>query len=98
MMRQQYNDYIPRYLPYHRFGVEFGLDVKLSIANKVGMISGVTNDIAIVTHPEFQYALVIFTKDCQDLRFSPDSEGALLVAEASRLIYEHFNQSAFSRL
>jgi beta-lactamase class A len=92
MKRQQHVDYIPRYLPYHRFGAEFALDSQLEIVNKVGMISGVTNDMAVVTHPDFQYVLVIFTKDCRDQRLSPDSEAALLVAESSRLVYEHFNQ------
>jgi len=92
MKRQQYVEYIPRHLPYHRFEVEFGQDAGLQVANKVGMISGVINDMAVITHPAFQYAIVIFTKDCHDPRFGPDNEGALLVAEASRLVFEHFNQ------
>ena len=88
--RQQYVDYIPRYLPFNRFATEFGLSQEVRIANKVGMLAGTTNDVAIVTLPSLRYVLVIFTKDCRDLRFGPDSEGALLVAQISRLIYDHF--------
>jgi beta-lactamase class A len=92
--RQQYVDYIPRYLPFNRFAEEFGLSQELSIANKVGMLAGTTNDMAIVTLPSLRYVLVVFTRDCSDTRFGPDSEGALLVAHVSRLIYHHFRASS----
>jgi beta-lactamase class A len=87
MDRQQYVDYVPRYMPYNRFAEEFGLVQEIRVANKVGMIAGVTNDVAIVSLPTVRYAIAIFTKNCRDNRFSPDSEGALLVARASRLVY-----------
>lgn len=88
--RQQYVDYIPRYLPFNRFAEEFGLSQELKIANKVGMLAGTTNDMAIVTLPSLRYVLVIFTRGCGDVRFGPDNEGALLVAQVSRAIYDHF--------
>jgi beta-lactamase class A len=88
--RQQYVDYIPRYLPFNRFAEEFGLSQEVRVANKVGMLSGTTNDMGIITLPGVRYVLVIFTKDCRDVRFGPDNEGALLVAQVSKLIYDHF--------
>jgi beta-lactamase class A len=88
--RQQYVDYIPRYLPFNSFAQEFGLSQEIRIANKVGMLAGTTNDMAIVSLPGLRYVLVAFTKDCRDLRFGPDNEGALLLARVSKLIYDHF--------
>ncbi|MFQ5857319.1 MAG: serine hydrolase [Anaerolineae bacterium] len=94
LSRQQYVDYIPRYLPFNRFAEEFGLPQEVRIANKVGMLAGVTNDMAVVALPTVRYVLVIFTRDCQDTRFGPDNEGARLVAEVSRLVYDHFRISS----
>lgn len=90
MHRQQYVDYIPRYLPYHAFGDEFGAPSELQIANKVGMLAGTTNDMAVVTHPAKKYAVVIFSRDCRDRYSGPDHEGPKLIAEASLMLFKHF--------
>lgn len=89
MRRQQYLSYIPRYLPYHPFAREYGLPQTITIANKVGMLRGTTNDAALVETPTCTYALVIFTRDCQDDRPDADNEGALLVARLSKQIYDY---------
>lgn len=90
MGRQQYLDYIPRYLPFHPFATEYGLPQAVTIANKVGMLHGVVNDAALISTPDFTYGLVIFSHDCQDTRPDPDNEGALLVARLSKQIYDYF--------
>ena len=90
MGRQQYLDYIPRYLPYHPFAAEYGLPQTVTIANKVGMLHGVCNDVALITTPTLAYALVIFTRDCQDIQPDPDNEAALLIARLSKMIYDYF--------
>jgi len=90
MGRQQYLDYIPRYLPFHPFAAEYGLPQTVTIANKVGMLPGVVSDAAIITTPSFSYALVIFTRDCQDIHPDPDNEAALLTARLSKRIYDFF--------
>lgn len=90
MYRQQYREYIPRYLPYHPFTVEYGIPQTITIANKVGMLPGTVNDAAIITGPLLTYALVIFTRDCMDTRSDPDNEGALLVARLSKQVYNFF--------
>lgn len=94
LRRQQYTIYIPRYLPYHPFAAEYGLPQTITIANKVGMLPGIVNDAAIITTPSFSYALVIFTRDCQDNRPDPDNEGALLVARLSKHVYDYMLISA----
>ncbi len=93
MRRQQYMTYIPRYLPYHPFAVEYSLPQIITIANKVGMLRGTVNDAAIITSSSLSYALVIFTRDCQDHRPDPDNEGGLLVARLSKRIYDYFCHS-----
>jgi beta-lactamase class A len=96
MRRQQYMAYIPRYLPYHPFAAEYGLSQGVTIANKVGMLRGTVNDAAIIITPDFTYALVIFTRDCQDIRPDPDNEAAVLVARLSKLIYDYFSDPRYS--
>jgi len=90
MRRQQFMEYIPRYLPYHPFAAEYGLAQTVTIANKVGMLRGTVNDAAIITTPTVSYALVIFTRNCQDPSPDPDNEGALLVGRLSRRVYDYF--------
>jgi beta-lactamase class A len=90
MRRQQFMEYIPRYLPYHPFAAEYGLAQTVTIANKVGMLRGTVNDAAIITTPTVSYALVIFTRHCQDTTPDPDNEGALLVGRLSRRVYDYF--------
>jgi len=90
MGHQQYLDYIPRYLPFHPFAAEYNLPQTITIANKVGMLRGVVNDAAVIGTPDFTYGLVIFTRDCQDMRSDPDNEAALLVARLSKQIYDYF--------
>jgi len=95
MERQQYMENIPRYLPYNRFAEEFGITQKLRIANKIGMLSGVINDMAIISNQDFKYILVIFTKNCKDLTFGPDNEGAKVVAIISKLFYDYFKRRSY---
>jgi len=90
MEKQQYVDYIPRYLPYNRFAEEFDIPQKMKVANKVGMLAGVVNDMAIIQLPHISYILVLFTKNCIDRSYGPDNEGAVAVAKISRIIYNHF--------
>ena len=90
MQRQQYMGYIPRYLPYHPFAVEYDMPQTIAIANKVGMLPGTVNDAAIITAPSFIYVLVIFTRACRDTRPDPDNEAALLVARLSKQVYDFF--------
>jgi beta-lactamase class A len=90
MRRQQYLHYIPRYLPFHPFATEYGLPQTITIANKVGMLRGTVNDAAIIDAEGISYALVIFSRDCQDDRPDSDNEAAELAAQLSKRISEFF--------
>jgi len=85
--------YIPRYLPFHPYAADYGLSQILTVANKVGMLPGTINDAAIISTQSWAYALVIFTRDCQDNRPDTDNEGALLVARLSKHIYDYYLRS-----
>jgi beta-lactamase class A len=93
MSRQQYLHFIPRYLPFHPYAADYGLSQILTVANKVGMLPGTINDAAIISTQSWAYALVIFTRDCQDIRPDTDNEGALLVARLSKRIYDYYLRS-----
>jgi beta-lactamase class A len=90
MRRQQFMHYIPRYLPIHPFATEYGLPQTIAIANKVGMLRGTVNDAALIAADDVSYALVIFTRDCQDDQPDPDNEAAELVAQLSKRVYDFF--------
>jgi beta-lactamase class A len=91
MRRQQFMEYIPRYLPFHPFAAEYNLPQTITVANKVGMLPGTVNDAAIITTPSLSYVLVIFTRDCPDTTPDPDNEGAQLIARLSKCIYDYFH-------
>jgi beta-lactamase class A len=91
MRRQQFMGYIPRYLPFHPYAAEYGLPQTVIVANKVGMLPGTVNDVAVITTPSLSYVLVIFSRDCLDTTPDPDNEGALLVARLSKRIYDYFH-------
>jgi len=93
MRRQQFMEYIPRYLPYHPFATEYGLTQTVTVANKVGMLPGVVNNAAIITTPARTYVLVIFSRDCPDPTPDPDNKGALLVARLSKRVYDYFHSA-----
>jgi beta-lactamase class A len=73
---QQYTEILARYLPD---GVK--------TATKSGQITGVRNDIGIVT-TDRPYVLALCSKDCTDSRFHIDNEAVLALARVSRLVYD----------
>ncbi|MDB4895369.1 MAG: beta-lactamase, partial [Firmicutes bacterium] len=70
--------------------VEAGKEPLATVASKSGSIRGVRNDVGFVTAHGRRYVISMMTKDCTDPRFYADNEGALLLADLSALIYQHF--------
>jgi len=93
MQRQQYQDMIPRYIPWNMYAKDLGVDQDIWVGNKTGFFMGIRTDAGIVTTPKGKYVLALLSKDCKDERFTPDNEGTLALAEISRLLFHHF-QSA----
>ena len=79
LLRQQFNDEIPA-----------GLPVGTRVAHKTGQITGHLHDAAIV-YPRGRgpYVLVVLTRGIEDEKVARS-----LIADISRLVYEHANQSS----
>ncbi|MDQ6674532.1 MAG: class A beta-lactamase-related serine hydrolase [Chloroflexota bacterium] len=91
LRRQQYRDYIPRYLP--AWSAEHFLRGEpggVWVADKPGILPGVRNDVAVIGRARPEYVLAVMTKDCADLRMHVDNEAALAIGHVSRAVYEHF--------
>jgi beta-lactamase class A len=82
---QQYTEILARYLPD---GVK--------TATKSGQITGVRNDIGIVT-TERPYVLALCSKGCADQRFHIDNEAVLTLAQVSRLVYDAMLERDYSK-
>lgn len=90
MQRQQYQDMIPRHLPWNMYARDLGVGQDIWVGNKTGFFMGVRTDAGIVTTLRGRYVLALLSKDCQDARFTPDNEGTLALAKISRLLFHHF--------
>ncbi|MEJ2289708.1 MAG: hypothetical protein P8Y02_13915, partial [Deinococcales bacterium] len=66
----------------------------LVIASQSGSIRGVRNDAGVIEQGSACYVVAVMTEGCPDLRFHPDNLGAIIVAKASRLVYERFGSAA----
>ena len=79
LSRQEFNDEIPA-----------GLPPGTRVAHKTGSITAVLHDAAIVYLPnQSPYVLVVLTKNIQD-----DRMARTLIADLSRLVYEHVARPA----
>ncbi len=89
--KQQYNDLIPRFLP-------FETTPELTVAHKTGSVTGVQNDAGLVFSSEADFAIAIFTDQAMDRRDSYENDTVIAVAKAARLVWNHFTgDSGFER-
>ncbi len=80
---QQYNDLIPRLLPFEQ-------NPELHVAHKTGSVTGVQTDAGLVFSDQAHFALAIFIENALDRRDSPDNETVLAGAQVARLVWNHF--------
>lgn len=83
LRRQQYTEGITRRVPDFDAGVA-------TVASKSGAITGVRNEIGLVTAKGRRYVIAMMTEGCTDHRFHMDNEAMLFLAEVSAAIYDHF--------
>ncbi|MDQ3856386.1 MAG: class A beta-lactamase-related serine hydrolase [Chloroflexota bacterium] len=77
---------IRRYLPDHYDSVSGKSDPE--VANKTGAISGVRNDVALLTFSDGRrWVLSIFSKHLQDRSWQVDHQGELTIARIARAIH-----------
>lgn len=78
LQQQKHTDLIPALLPKN-----------LKIANKTGWITGVHHDSALIELPDGKkYVLVLLSKNMKDM-----DAGTKMLAEVSKLIYDHVNNN-----
>lgn len=94
--RQHFTDAITRRLPDFDGFVEAGREPLAIVASKSGSIRGTRNDVGYVRARGKRYVISMMTRDCTDLRFYADNEGALLLADVSAEVYHHFVGSDLS--
>lgn len=86
LKKQQFNEALARYLP-----TDGELSNKpVTVASKSGCLRGLWHDAALVYGDSAQplYALVIMTDHSNDLSYSWEQEGMMLIARLSKVIYE----------
>lgn len=88
--RQHFTDAITRRLPDFDGFVEAGKEPLATVASKSGSIRGTRNDVGFVRARGKRYVISMMTRGCTDLRFYPDNEGSLLLADISARVYQHF--------
>ena len=83
MRGQQDRSMIPRYLEN-----EPGVPHPEWVADKVGMLDDVRNDVALVMYKDVPIVISIFTWDNADQRWSHDNSAEVLIASMARRIAE----------
>src|SRR5207245_11550057 len=91
LRRQHYSDQITRRIAEYDGYLEAGVEPVVTVASKSGSIRGTRNDVALVESPKCRYVIAMMSRDCVDRRFYVDNEAAVLLAEVSALVYEHFS-------
>ncbi|HXM53783.1 MAG TPA: serine hydrolase [Candidatus Dormibacteraeota bacterium] len=59
------------------------------VASKNGSVRGVRNDVALVRGNGLSYVVILMSRDCRDLRYSPDNEATLCLARIARAVHDH---------
>jgi hypothetical protein len=62
------------------------------VADKVGMLPGIRNDVGIVGRDKPQYVVAVMSEGCADPSVGVDNEGTVAVARISRLIFDCFSE------
>jgi beta-lactamase class A len=89
MKRQQDREMIPRYLEN-----EPNVPHPEWIADKVGMLDDVRNDVALVMYKDVPIVISIFTWDNADQRWSADNSAELLLASMAQRIAKEWAPAA----
>jgi beta-lactamase class A len=90
MLKSQFDrDSIPRYLEAQDSSVK-----PSGIANKTGSLDAVRNDVGVVFTKHGAILISAFTYDNQDQSWTPDNQGAVLMAKMAKEIVEAWDSGA----
>jgi beta-lactamase class A len=85
---QKYIEPLRRELPADPYAREFGEPEPVWVASKTGSLAGVRIDAGLVVTPKAGWSIAVMTKNGADARVTSDNEGVLLIAHASRIVYD----------
>jgi beta-lactamase class A len=94
LRRQQDRAMIPRLLPSMdglTIGNKTGTDAEKH-PGPDGIRRHVRADAAIVSGPDFSYAVAIYARQVEDIRWGIENDAVTTGARISRLLYEHFSR------
>jgi len=94
LRQQHYTDHITRKIADYDGFLEAGVESVVTVASKSGAIRGTRNDVALVERADSRYVIALMTRDCADRRFYVDNEAAVLLANVSALMDEHWQGKA----
>ncbi|HEX4841307.1 MAG TPA: serine hydrolase [bacterium] len=94
LRQQHYTDHITRKIVDYDGFLEAGVEPVVTVASKSGAIRGTRNDVALVERRNSRYVIAMMTQDCADRRFYVDNEAAVLLANVSALVDEHWQGQA----
>jgi beta-lactamase class A len=94
LRRQHHTDLTTRRIADFDGFVEEGTDPVVRVASKSGSIRGTRNDVALVEREGLRYVIAMMSRDSRDRRFYVDNEAAVLLADVSGLLHEHFCRGA----
>lgn len=80
---------IARGLPYEEMHPTEG-EPRIVVAHKTGSLRGVRNNVGLVYTPAFTYVIAMMSKDCTDLRWTPDNQASVLLGKISSIVYRNF--------
>jgi beta-lactamase class A len=86
MRNQQDHDMIPRYLKRENASEDLS-----AVADKVGALDDVRNDVALVYTERGPIVISIFTYNNQDKSWTPDNESEKLIARLAQVIVEEWS-------
>jgi beta-lactamase class A len=98
LRRQHHTDLTTRRIADFDGFVDQGTEPAVRVASKSGSIRGTRNDVALVERDGLRYVIAMMSRDSRDRRFYADNEAAVLLADVSGLLYEHFCRRAGIRL
>ncbi len=76
---------------YFDGGIPSEIPPWVCVASKSGAVDRSRSEVALVHSPSGDYAIAVYTKENQDLRWVHDNEGEKAIRAISRAIWKHFH-------
>ena len=79
---------LPRYLPWSRYAIDFGVELPLTVYGKAGSMLRIQTDAGLFVTPSSRGILSVMCSEFDDPRTGAAGTASTLHAEIGRLVYE----------